>query len=123
LTDQQSGESRESWGLVGIIEAVNLLTGEFYQSGAWYAPSGFNEMYVAEMRNQLLAKGEGNARITFAHEYDAFAAENPRGYSWRMRSILPMGRSDPLASLRRRALAGSTLKTPLLTHDNAAAPA
>ncbi len=109
-----------TYGAVGRIEGCNLRTGEIFRSGVWYAPSGFHEMYLSEVQARLNS-GEPGAELQFAHEYIAIKDANPSGYSWKMVDILPMARNDPLASLRRRALAGLTLKTPLITHGVAGA--
>lgn len=115
--NDEPGIPKYTYGIVGQIEALNLATGEIFKGGVFYAPSGFHEMYLSEVQAKLNTNEIG-AGIQFAHEYHAISDGNPSGYSWRIVNLMPMDRHDPLASLRRRALAGSTIATPLLTHGD-----
>ena len=115
LPNAKNDDEKYTYGLVGRIEGVNAQTGESYQAGVLYLPGGFHDMFLAEMEAQLASVGKGNVSIKFALEFSSIPAGNPRGYSWKAKNKLPMQQHDPLEHLRRRALAGSTIK--MLEHS------
>lgn len=111
LPNAKSDDEKFTYGLVGRIEGVNVITGEMFKAGVLYLPGGFHDMFLAEMEAQLTAVGEdGHATLAFALEFYSTPANNPRGYSWKARNKMPMEKRDPLARLRQRALTGVTIK-------------
>lgn len=115
LPNAKSEDEKYTFGLVGRIEGVNAITGEAYQAGILYLPGGFHDMFLAEMEAQIAAAGKGNFTVQFALEFYSIPANNPRGYSWKAKNKMPMKQRDPLEHLRRRALAGSSIR--LLAHS------
>jgi hypothetical protein len=110
LPKAKSDAEKYTYGLVGMIEGVNAITGEMFKAGIVYLPGGFHDMFLAEMESQLKAAGPGNVTVSFALEFYSTPSGNPRGYSWKARNKMPIERHDPLARLRQRALAGATIK-------------
>lgn len=111
LPNAKTEDEKYTYGLVGRIEGVNVLTGEMFKAGVLYLPGGFHDMFLSEMEAQLAAAGEGgHVTIAFALEFYSTPSNNPRGYSWKARNKMPMEKRDPLARLRQRALAGATIK-------------
>lgn len=110
LPNAKSEAEKFTYGLIGRIEGINAISGEMFQAGILYLPGGFHDMFLAEMEAQLKMMGEGNVTIAFAMEFYSTPSQNPRGYSWKARNKMPMERRDPLARLRQRALAGTTVK-------------
>ncbi len=118
LPNAKSDAEKYTFGLVGQIEGVNTRSGEMFKAGVLYLPAGFHDMFLAEMESQIALLGAGQFTIQFAMEFYSIPAKNPRGYSWKAKNKMPMMRHDPLAALRRRALAGSTVKTLGLMHQS-----
>lgn len=114
LPKAKAGEEKITYGLVGQIEGVNLLTGEMFQAGIVYLPGGFHELFRSQMEQHLgpadpvtgIRQGHGSFELQFALKFISIPANNPRGYSWKAANQLPAQQSDPLARLRQRALAG-----------------
>jgi len=105
LPNAKNGQDAITFGLVGQIEGLNVLTGEMFKAGILYLPGGFHEMFLSEME---MALGDGaKPQIAFALEFWSVPAGNPRGYTWKAKNKLPMEKADPLARLRARALAGT----------------
>lgn len=107
LPNAKNGQDAITYGLTGMIEGLNVRTGEIFKGGVLYLPAGFHDMFLAEMEMGLKAAGPGNVQIAFALDMFSIPADNPRGYSWKAKSKLPQERHDPLARLRARALAGT----------------
>lgn len=109
LPNARSEADKYTYGLTGLIEGVNVLTGEMFKGGVLYLPAGFHDMFLAEMQLGLQS-GDVNTQIAFALEFWSIPADNPRGYSWKAKSKLPAQKQDPLAGLRARALQGTVIK-------------
>lgn len=109
LPNMQNGQEEITYGLVGRIEAVNVLSGEMFKTAILYLPSGFHDMFLGEAESQI-KEGEQNVALAFALEFYSIPATNPRGYSWKAKNKLAMEKTDPLAGLRKRALTGVSIK-------------
>lgn len=107
LPNAKNGQDAITFGLVGMIEGLNVRSGEMFKAGVLYLPGGFHDMFLAEMEMGLKSAGAGNVQIAFALEFWSIPADNPRGYSWKAKNKMPMEKSDPLARLRQRALSGT----------------
>lgn len=104
LPNAKSEDEKYTFGLVGMIEGINIRTGESFQAGVLYLPGGFHDLFLAQMESELASLGKGNVSIKFALKFVSIPAGNPRGYSWKAKNQLPMQKHDPLAQLRARAL-------------------
>src|SRR5262249_26022219 len=96
-----------TFGVTGEFEGKNIVTGQLYQAGIFYLPSGFHDKAIERAR--VLSDGEV---VDFVWHFFSVAASNPRHYSWLLKSGLPADMvRDPLADLRKRALSvsGQTL--------------
>lgn len=109
LPNAKSEAEKYTYGLMGRIEAVNALSGEMFKAAILYLPGGFHEMFLSEIEAGLKG-GDVNTVIAFALEFYSIPAGNPRGYSWKAVNKMPVEKRDPLARLRQRALAGTTIK-------------
>lgn len=107
LPNAKPGQDAITFGLVGMIEGLNVISGEMFKAGVLYLPAGFHDMFLAEMEMSLKAAGAGNVQIAFALEFWSIPADNPRGYSWKAKNKMPIEKADPLARLRQRALSGT----------------
>lgn len=94
----KGGADQEFIGIVGSFEAVNLETGEVFQSGVLYLPGGIHEMIISVL--QGMPEDEA-AEVKFIVDLIAVPAKNPRGYSWQVRPVVEMALAhDPLDELR-----------------------
>lgn len=109
LPNSKPGVDAITYGLVGRIEALNNITGEMFKAGILYLPTGFHDMFLVEVESQL-KNGDGHVSLAFALEFWSIPATNPRGYSWKAKNKLAVEKVDPLARLRARALAGTTIR-------------
>lgn len=109
LPNAKSERDKITYGLKGMIEGVNVRTGEMFKAAILYLPAGFHDMFLSEMEAALKA-GDTNTQIAFALEFWSIPSDNPRGYAWKAKNKLPMEKKDPLAGLRSRALKGTTIK-------------
>jgi hypothetical protein len=110
LPNAKTEAEKFTYGLLGRIEGVNAISGEMFKAAILYLPGGFHDMFLAEIETQLKAAPDGHATIVFALEFYSIPANNPRGYSWKAKNKMPIEKRDPLARLRARALAGTTIK-------------
>lgn len=90
--------------ITGSFEAHNAETGEVFQSGILYLPSGLHERVVEPLKN------DPDSTIEFGIEISAYPAGNPQGYSWKAKPLFKASAADPLAQLRTTALSGFTPK-------------
>lgn len=91
--------------ILGNFEAVNMETGDVYRSGTMYLPSGFHEVIQSQLES-LAENREGRSdkpQVEFALAIDAEPANNPSGYSYVARSLVPPAKADPLSALRAQA--------------------
>ena len=96
VEDKVRGDSFES--IRGQFEAVNLETGEFYQSGTLYLPSGIHDLVASAVKG--LDPEDRKAAIRFKLEIGVVKATNPAGYSYEARNLVSASEVDPLADLR-----------------------
>lgn len=83
--------------IVGNFEAINAKTGEVYNSGQLYLPSGIHEMIASSF---LVDDDKSDTVVQFAIDLFARVANNPRGYEWLAKSKVKASANDPLAALR-----------------------
>jgi hypothetical protein len=96
VEDKVRGDSFES--IRGQFEAVNLETGEIYQSGTLYLPSGIHDLVASAVRG--LDPDDRKAAIRFKLEIGVVKSSNPAGYSYEARNLVKASEVDPLADLR-----------------------
>ena len=101
--------AKETYGLAGNIEALNLMTGEIFVGGVFYLPSGFHEMMMARL-NSALDRVSGAKKIKFEIELHATGDSNLAGYSWKLFNRAKPEVGDELAAMRHKALTGSSKK-------------
>lgn len=94
--------------LTGNFEAVNTYNGEIWRSGVLYLPGGFHEMIVAMLND--LTEDEGRSKfdkasVQFALAIDAVPADNPAGYAYVAKNLLPVSKADALAGIRQQMIA------------------
>ena len=95
VVDKDRGEVFNS--IVGNFEAVNLETGEVYNSGVLYLPSGIHAM-VENAANKL-AK-DSTETVDFALEIRVVQSANKAGYSYEAVNLIPAALVDPIATIR-----------------------
>ena len=107
LVDDPAGDQTFT-ALTGNFEAVNTFTGEIWRSGVLYLPGGFHEMIVA-MLNQITEDKDRSkfdkAQVQFALAIDAVPADNPAGYSYVAKNLLPVAKADALSAIRNMMIA------------------
>ena len=121
VEDKVRGDSFES--IRGQFEAVNLETGEVYQSGTLYLPSGIHDLVASAVKG--LDPDDRKAAIRFKLEIGVVKSTNPAGYSYEARNLVNASEVDPLADLRNaggppKLMSGQTAALPAST--GAAAP-
>lgn len=84
--------------VTGEFEGLNMQTGEVFASGVTYFPGGMHEAIVSELEHT-----PAGGSVEYALQIDADPANNPIGYSYIIRSLLPPSRVDSLARLRAKA--------------------
>lgn len=82
--------------LTGQFEAQNLDTGDVFQSGQLYLPTGIHETVEASVRK---LESE-NDYVTFALQIRSVKATNPAGYSYQAVNLMPAKAVDPLGAMR-----------------------
>lgn len=84
--------------LKGQIEAVNLLTGVVFRSGAMFLPGVASDALEGQLNG---AKSEdANASVQFAIEIGCKKSKSPVGYEYTAGSLIKEDESDALAQLR-----------------------
>ena len=78
--------------LIGQFEGVNLQTGEVFQSGKLFLPSG-----IQELIEEAIGNNEG---VEFAFKILSVKASNPIGYSYQAETLTPPKEKDNLSHLR-----------------------
>lgn len=106
ITDKVTKQIKTTHGIVGQFQGVNLVTGEIFNGGIFYAPSGFHEMMLAAIKPVLDQLSPGN-EAEFELEFHAYEADNPRKYSWKCFNRGKPKLVDRLSAMRRRALSDS----------------
>lgn len=96
VEDKQRGDTFEA--ITGTFEAVNLETGEIYQSGVLYLPAGIHDLVAAAVKN--LDPEDRKGAVKFKLEIGVVKSSNAAGYSYEARSVVKASDVDPLADLR-----------------------
>src|SRR5690606_33315883 len=98
-------------GLTGQFEGTNLETGEIYQSGVCYLPSGILELVAASLvADAALDKANRtNPTVRFAFLISAVPAKNPIGYSYSIEQLVEPEQDDPLADMRKALIGHKSL--------------
>lgn len=100
-----AGNAHEA--IVGTFEGRSADGKTIVRSAMLYLPGGLHESIVERIKEMNGAPAE------FAVEIKAMPAANPAGYSYGMRSLVPMtATSDPLAAIRAAAGFGEQLSLP-----------
>lgn len=112
LVDNPMGNPPTFTALTGNFEATNAYTGEVWRSGVLYLPGGFHEMIVAMLEE--LSDDEDRSKfdrpsVEFALEINADPADNPAGYSYHARNLLPVKKADALSAIRSGLVEGRKL--------------
>lgn len=95
VVDKVRGETFHA--LVGEFEANNLETGEVFRSGVLYLPTGIHDMIEGGVKK---LQGESDF-VQFALQIIAVKANNPAGYTYQAKSLVPSQTVDPLTKLRQ----------------------
>jgi hypothetical protein len=103
------GEGRDGrvWQcLTGNFAGVNLVTGDEYRSGKLFLPGGIQEV----IENAVKSLGEGtDVTVRFGLQISAVVADNPIGYSYVARNLMPIATGDELSDLRKAIESGEPL--------------
>lgn len=92
--------------LVGEFTAINLESGEVFQSGVCYLPAGMHEQILAALRKPA---GENAAptAVQFAVEIACRKASNKAGYEYVGTMLDKPAESDPMEQLRHKYFSGA----------------
>lgn len=93
-TVMKDGSSKVSYAAHGAFEAVNYHTGEAMEAGVIYLPD-----YFAKELQEALKAHKGN--ILFGVELTVRPTGQTIPYSWNLRNITGLARSNPLEGLKR----------------------
>lgn len=105
MVDNPMDDSKPFIAITGRFEAINMYTAETWRSGVLYLPGGFHEMIVSmldDLRENKDSKYD-KTDVQFALAIDAEPADNPAGYTYIAKNLLPISKADPLAMLRAQA--------------------
>lgn len=80
----------------GMFEAINLQTGELFQSGKLYLPGGMHEMAVKGIES--LEKGDV---LEFALDIRSVQSSNKVGYAYEARPLVAPTKADELEAMRK----------------------
>ena len=98
VTDIKTGESTYGpWvALTGQFRAINLETGEMFQSGVCFLPKMGTELITP------LLKKDGTNGLEFALDIGVIPAENNTGYEYYVEPVLETSENDPLEILSKK---------------------
>ena len=111
LVDNPMGNPPHFTALTGQFEATNHKS-EIWRSGVLYLPGGFHEMILSMLEELTEAEDRSKfdkASVSFALHIDAVPADNPAGYAYVAKNLLPISKADPLSILRVAAKDGLKL--------------
>jgi hypothetical protein len=106
--DKAKGQFYTSF--VGTFEAINMQTGEVFQSGKMFLPKG-----ISEMVETAVNKAGENVQIAFAFEVRSIKANNPIGYSYRVLALQSPEAADELRELREKVYKAGAIDVKRLT--------
>lgn len=91
--------------LQGTFEGTNIQEGsESYgrvlRSGKLFLPAGIQDVIEGAVREIQNSANRETAAVVFALELSSVKADNPIGYSYQARTIIPKSQKDELADLR-----------------------
>ena len=105
VVDKVRGDTFES--ITGQFGAVNLQTGNAYESGVLYLPKGIHDMIEAAVRS--IPKDAPSSTVDFALEIRVVKADNPAGYSYEAVNLIPAKVVSPLEELRKQIAASAPM--------------
>lgn len=83
--------------LLGTFRAMNLATGQVYNSGVMYLPAGIHDMLSAPLLRSQGKEGAITDPIKFGIEVSSVPANNPVGYTYSGKMIIKPEGEDPLS--------------------------
>lgn len=92
-------------GLAGNFEVVYAdASKEHDASGVCYLPDAFMNPILALLKDETNADGEvireAASSVQLAFNVSVVRADNPAGYSWKLKPLIEASQNDPLAKLR-----------------------
>jgi|SRR5579859_5841779 len=97
LKQKEEPDGRVSCALTGNFLGINLKTGAEFRSGKLYLPAGIHETVESAVK-QL---AEGGPAVRFGLEIRSIAANNPIGYSYVAKNLMPIEAVDELSDFRK----------------------
>jgi hypothetical protein len=88
----------------GTFEAINMQSGEVFQSGKLFLPGG-----ISQMVEDAVSKNPDSS-IAFAFQLNAIKAKNPIGYSYRVLALKNPYVNDPLDEIRKLVAAAGSIE-------------
>lgn len=114
MVENPMDDSKPFTAITGNFEAVNMHDGETWRSGVLYLPGGFHELILGmldELEEAIKLPDDDprrrskfdKASVQFALAIDSEPADNPAGYTYVAKNLLPISKADPLSALREAA--------------------
>lgn len=112
-------DGKLSYQFFGNFEAINLQTGEVFQSTKLFLPKVVEDLLETTLRPTGKEKLES---VRFAFQIAATPGESPVGYIFKAANLMKLQENDPLAAMREE-LAAASKPAPAVPATQAQAPA